>query len=386
MQVLRNQPADAISIGGVNPKGLDAVAEIFGSLIGEAVHPGAQLSIFRNGELMVELAAGLDGLGLPVRLDSLLGILSTTKALTSLVVHMLHDRGVFDYDHPVARHWPEFARNGKDRVTIRQILSHRSGLSPDVYAGYLDWRKWPQPGGIERLIEDMELFWVPGEKNGYHALTFGHVFDVLARKWTGKNIGQLLRQEICNPLGIKDAYIGLPEKEMPRFSRFSAVPWRAMIPGLELPPGGEEHFFNSYEILRQSLPWGSGVARARDLARLMNVYAFEGSFEGREFFSKETFDLAVRPTNGPQDVDVRIQTKVRWGLGLMVDHTEGVRGISGPIFGAKASPRACGHMGGNSSLSWADPDRRLAVSFISTRAPIEGRYAELADAILAACD
>lgn len=376
-EIQRYQPEGACQRAGMSPEGVEAIVAYFGSMIGEQKHPGAQLAVYRNGELVLELAAGVDGNGNPIQPDSLLNILSTTKALTAMVIHMLHDKGLFSYDDPVAKYWPEFAQNGKEMITIRQVLSHRAGLAPSLMIGYKDWPEWSKPGGTARLIEAMTPLWEPGTENGYHGITYGHITDELARRWTGKNIGELLRAEFCDPLGIKDVYIGLPESAYPRFAHYFAQPWAQSIQGYSPPPGGEGYFFNSYDILKLSLPFGNGVARARDLARIMNVYAFEGRFGGKTFFSKETFNEAVTPTNGPDEQDRIFRANLRWGLGLMLRSTA--------LYGATHGPRTCGHLGGRSSVSWADPDLRLTMSFISTRAPKQLLYQQLSDTIRAAC-
>lgn len=383
--ILRDQPADVAKRARMNPAGVDRVAAHFTSLIESGAFHGAQLAVCRNGEPVIELAGGAGVAGKPVRFDSLLCLLSATKALTAMAMHTLHDRGVFEYTDRVAKHWPEFARNGKDEITIAQVMSHRAGLVKDAYSGYLQWREWAKPGGVAKLIEAWEPQWPPGAANGYHALTYGQVLDELIKRWTKKNTGEWLRAEICAPLKIDDVYIGLPDRVWPRYAGFAAAPARARSPGMTPPPGGEDHFFNSQEIMRQCLAWGSGAARARDVARLMNVYAFEGGYGGKKFFSKETFNRAVTPTNQPEDVDRILRRKVRWGLGLHVGVTEGTPQAPGSLFGKTAGPRACGHMGGNSALVWADPDLRLSVAFISTGAKGLANYEPLSDLIRGAC-
>jgi CubicO group peptidase (beta-lactamase class C family) len=381
--IQRQQPAGASERAGMDPAGVDKIVGHFADMIGSGAFRGAQLAVYRHGELVLELAGGVNGANKPVELTSLLGVLSVSKALTAMVMHTLHERGVFQYEDRVARHWPEFGRKGKDEITIAQVMSHRAGLVEDTARAYLHWREWIKPGGEARLVEAMEPKWKPGTANGYHGQSFGQVCNELVIRWTKKNTGEWLRSEICGPLGIDDVYIGLPEALLPRFAPFEGKP--SANPLWRPPTGGEKHFFNAPQILKLCLAWGSGVARAGDLARLMNIYAYEGSFGGKTFFSKETFALAITPTNKPDDVDRVLHTRPRWGLGLIVGLTEGTLKTPGYLFGRKAGPRTCGHLGGNSALAWADPDLRLAMGFISTEAVGKAHYEALSDLIRAAC-
>jgi CubicO group peptidase (beta-lactamase class C family) len=386
--IQRHQPEGACRRARMDPGGVDRIVNTFRSMLASRDWHGGQLAVYRNGEMVVELAGGTGVNDTPVKLDSLLCILSTTKALTAMAMHTLHDRGLFSYDDRVAKHWPEFAQNGKEDITIRQVMSHRAGLvESNPLAGLIQWQRWTSREAVARIIEGKTPAWDPGTANGYHALSFGQVCDELVQRWTDKDTGNWLRAEICKPLAVDDVYIGLPDEQFARFVGFKPLTVRAQqpVPGYTPPPGGEGHFFNSPAILGKCLAWGSGVARARDLARLLNVYAYEGSWGGERFFSVETFTEVVKPNNAPDVVDRGLGARALWGLGLLVGTTEGTARTEGPLYGTTATARSCGHLGGNTSLGWADPDYRLAVSFISTGTTGTVSYAPLSDAIRTAC-
>ncbi len=345
-------------------------------MLGEGGWSGAQLAVCRRGKLVLDLHGGVDANGKAVAADSLICILSATKALTAMVVHTLHDRRVFQYDDRVAKYWPQFATRGKEAITIRQVLSHRAGLAPDLYSGYAHWREWSKPGGVRGLIAGMSPSWEPGTANGYHALTYGQVLDELIQVWTGKNTGEWLRAEIAGPLGIGDVYIGLPAEELPRVA---ALRTRQQAPPPDPPPGGENGFFQSPLMLGLCLAWGSGTGTARSLAKLMNVYAGEGAYREKRFFTPETFRQAVHPTNGPEDIDRILRSRVRWGLGVHAGRTQGTAAAPGILFGGRASQRACGHIGGNSTVLWADAEAEMTMAIVTTGAPPVARYQPLAD-------
>ena len=119
-------------------------------------------------------------------------------------------------------------------------------------------------------------------------------------------------------------------------------------------------FLNTPEGMGLPLAWVGGVANARDLACLMNIPAFEGTFASRTFFTKETQGKATQPLNPPDRIDRRLQLPIRWGLGFML-------GTTPRIYGDRLNPRVVGHAGGSASIAWADPDEKLAVAFLSNQ-------------------
>src|SRR6185503_9718993 len=107
-----------------------AVRDAFAANFEAGREVGASLAATLDGEFVVDLWGGHADAAKTRRWerDTIINVFSTTKAMTALCVHMLVDRGQLDVDAPVARYWPEFARAGKERITIRQVLSHSSGL------------------------------------------------------------------------------------------------------------------------------------------------------------------------------------------------------------------------------------------------------------------
>jgi hypothetical protein len=118
---------------------------------------------------------------------------------------------------------------------------------------------------------------------------------------------------------------------------------------------------------------------------LLQVYARKGNLGGRTFFSPATFDFIATPTNQPQDIDRILKRRERWGTGLMVDGSEGVGIMAGPVFGAASGAQTVGHLGGNTALAWADAGKRLSLAFLSVKAPAGPHYSELSDVVRAAC-
>jgi CubicO group peptidase (beta-lactamase class C family) len=349
--IIRIQPVGATKLG-FSAEGLNALAQLFEDLLEEGYHPGAQLAVFRNGELAIELAGGTDGhLGNPVTEKTLFQIRSTTKAVATLVMLMLHERGTFSFDDPVAKHWPEFGANGKEKITIAHIMSHRAGIpdGPMIPPDKLGDRE-----AVAKAVEAMTPIWEPGTANGYHAATIGWVVDELVLRWTGKPLHELLQTEILDPLGEKDVFLGLPREEYPRMAHMVV---QDRVRERQVARTRTSDFINTYEGIRLPLSWVMGVATARGLAHVMNILAYEGSFGGHTFFSPETQKLASTPTNDPGEIDRRLQSPVRWGLGFILGDTP-------DMYGTPPHPRVVGHAGGSATVAWADPDKRLAVAFL----------------------
>src|SRR5262249_10875547 len=141
----------------------------------------------------------------PWESDTLVNVWSSTKTVTSLALLMLASRGQVDMHAPVARYWPEFAAAGKERVEVRHLMSHTSGVpaleQPAVLEDLYDWER-----STARMAAQAP-WWEPGAGSGYHALNFGHLLGEVLRRVTGKTLKQFVAEEIAGPLGA-DFQIG----------------------------------------------------------------------------------------------------------------------------------------------------------------------------------
>ncbi|WP_141726008.1 serine hydrolase domain-containing protein, partial [Actinacidiphila rubida] len=168
----------------------------------------AQLCVLRDGEVVVDEAVGCAP-------DALFWTFSAGKPLIALLVHLLAERGALALDDPVARHWPEFGRHGKERVTVRQVLRHRSGLATargmlgDALA-MTDWQR------SVRALEGARLRWPPGRLPAYQPIAYGFVLGEVARRVTGTPPADLLTSELLAPLGLTGLHPVLPGELWPR--------------------------------------------------------------------------------------------------------------------------------------------------------------------------
>ena len=171
----------------------DAVRDILAGQLDTGADLGASVAVYLHGEPVVDIWGGWADREKTRRWerDTITNVWSTTKTMTFLVALMLADRGELDFQAPVAKYWPEFAANGKDRVEVRHVMGHTSGLSG-----------WEEPLAAEDLA-DWELctsrlaaqapWWEPGTASGYHALTQGFLIGEIVRRITVRVTRHVLR-------------------------------------------------------------------------------------------------------------------------------------------------------------------------------------------------
>ena len=179
---------------------------------------GAGCCVYEHGRPVVDLWAGTaDAAGeRPWRADTVAGIASVTKTLAATALPTLVERGRIALDRPVADTWPEFAAEGKESVTVRDLLSHRSGV---VSLAHRPITLADEAAGtpIMDAIAAARPEWPPGSAHGYHGLTLGHALSAIVLRLTGRTVGRYLAAEIAGPLGL-DCWIGLPDAELPRLA------------------------------------------------------------------------------------------------------------------------------------------------------------------------
>jgi len=344
---------------------------------------GAAICVYHKGEKVVDAWGGTrDDAGSPWREDTLSLSFSTTKGVASTLLHVYADRGLIDYDAPVATYWPEFADAGKARITVRQVLCHEAGLyaiSDMVEEGseLLDWEQM-----VARLSAAKPRH-APGTAHGYHGLTYGWLAGEIVRRVSGgKPFSELIESELARPLGLEGLYCGVPADQMHRCAQLmakmmegaaedrrartrkawdAAHRWRDRLRRLGLrydptdtlsalmPPGMDAFDFNSSELRGASIPAANGMFTARSLARLYACLAQGGELDGVRLLSHETIRTAAEEQNRGAGRVVPIS--MRWRLGY---HR---------VFAVRARvPSGFGHFGFGGSGGWADPQRQLAVA------------------------
>ncbi|MDE0952388.1 MAG: serine hydrolase [Halioglobus sp.] len=345
---------------------------------------GAAVCVYHRGDCVVDLWGGYrDEEGTLWTSDTMAPSFSTTKGVASTLLHIYADRGLIDYDAPVAQYWPEFGQAGKADITVRQVLSHQSGLyhirqMVDHVDRLLDWKY------MIRAIERATPAHPPGIRTGYHGLTFGFLIGEIIQRVTGRKFSDLVQKEIAKPLKLDGLFIGAPKRDITRAAKLifpdstrrlsrsslgsklevgaNRLSWMLQRLGLDsdlssifdaLAPRGISDFdFGSPESLRVAIPAANGLFTARSLAKMYALLANGGEFEGVRLLSEETLEEATTLQQPTGKLSV-IPFDMRWRLGY-----HGVATTRG------FPRRGFGHFGFGGSGAWADPERGLSVALI----------------------
>ena len=330
---------------------------------------GGALAVYLDGEPVVDVWTGWSDRRGERHWDADTGamVFSATKGVASTVIHRLADRGLIDYDAPVAEYWPEFGANGKSAITVRDAMRHRAGLSQlngVAKADLLDHVR------MEERLAASPVSWLNG-KPAYHALTFGWLLSGLARAVTGKGMRELIRSEVAAPLNTDGLHLGRPPAQAsthaaqiiapqtrlqnPIFNmvapRLAALPFSAAFGAMYL-PGVKALVQGDIPLLDSEIPAANGVATARALARMYGAIANGGRIDGTQFLSSATAAALVgRPS-------LRFDHAMIMPLSFHL----GYHGL--PFPGVLPG---FGHVGLGGSLGWADPQSGLSFGFVHNR-------------------
>jgi CubicO group peptidase (beta-lactamase class C family) len=356
-------------INGTVADGFGTVADAFARNFAEHGELGAAFSLYVDGEVVVDIWAGVADrqTGRLWTEDTLQLVYSTTKGAAAICVARLVEAGLVSYDDPVATHWPEFGANGKEAITVRQLMSHQAGLPYATAPLSFDDLMAVTPV-VEALAAQAPV-WEPGTAHGYHAVTYGWLAGELVRRVDGRRIGQYFAEEIAAPLGL-DFWIGLPESEEPRVSRLEAAPPptdpEALAMMMQIAGPGTMGFnalfmsgvmlagpadaFNSRAVHATEMPAANGITTARSLARM--YAATIGEVDGVRLLDDDTVEtVRAEAVNGP---DACLVVPSRFGMGFMLD------GELTPML----SSSSFGHAGAGGSLGYADPEAKVGYGYV----------------------
>jgi len=359
------QPIPVNPISGTVAPGFEPVRERFAANFqrdDQCREVGAALTVFHGERCIVDLWAGhMDASRVqPWHKDTLLNVYSTTKGIVAVCVAMLVERGVLSYDDTVAKVWPEFAHNGKQLITIAQVLSHQAGLpafdEPTTIKDLFDWH------GRCAALARQKPRWVPGEKTAYHPITYGFLAGEIVRRASGRrSIGEFVQQELATPLAA-DFFIGL-EPALQRRAAETLMPKNLVdpsaLPSIEETRGSvtnpmlHPQAANTAAWRQAEMPALNGHASAEGIARIYAMLANGGVFERHKLLSPATITRMTQVLSNR--LDLTLGMEANWAAGVVLNGTT-------TFFGP--NPRAYGHSGWGGSFGSADPDRRLAIGYV----------------------
>jgi CubicO group peptidase (beta-lactamase class C family) len=328
---------------------------------------GGALAVYLDGQPVVDVWTGrADRAGkVPWTADTAPMVFSATKGLASTVIHRLADRGLIDYEAPVAEYWPEFGAAGKSELTVRTVMKHEAGLS--------GLRGAKQEDLLDHIAMEERLAAAPSGrllgKPAYHALTYGWLMSGLARAVTGKGMRTLIREELAEPLGTDGLHLGRPPADAP--TRVAQIIMPQHVPDNRLVrcvtnrvASGLGLYRSIYfkgvmaavqgdiPLLDAEMPAANGVCTARALARMYGAIANGGEIDRTRFLSRGIVAGLTGTPNRQRDRNILVPLSFHLGY------------HSVPMPGGNAG---FGHVGMGGSFGWADPASGLAFSFVHNR-------------------
>ncbi|MFN8018600.1 MAG: serine hydrolase domain-containing protein [Acidimicrobiales bacterium] len=357
----------SIEIHGDVAPGFGPVADAFARNFEVHGEVGAACAAFVAGEQVVDLWAGVadPATGRPYEADTLQLVFSSTKGIVSIAVHLLAQRGQLDLDATVASCWPEFAANGKEAITIRDVLTHRSGvIGIDRVLSIEEFCAWDP--FVEALAAAAPV-WSPGEAHGYHALSFGHLLGEVVRRVTGTDVGTFVRQEVAGPVGA-EFIIGATDDELPRIAPLLDFPVGALADDpdptiaaiFDVGSPTSRAFmiapvfpttFNEPALLQAQIPAANGCTSARSLARIYASLVSE--VDGVRLLDQAQVDDARSPRSEGDDL-VLIGGANAIGSGFF---------LPDPLT-PQLGDGSFGHAGLGGSLGSALPERQIGFGYV----------------------
>jgi CubicO group peptidase (beta-lactamase class C family) len=370
---------DHVAVAGHVSRGFEAVREAFTENFTRRGELGGACCAYHKGEKVVDLWGGIRNkdTGEPWEPSTMVVVHSASKGLAAMTLAIAHSRGWLDYEERVCAYWPEFAQQGKERITVRQLLAHQAGLF--AIDEPVDRSVVADLDRLAVVLARQRPVWEPGTRQAYHALTLGFYEGELLRRVDPRHrtLGRFFQEEIASPLG-EDVYIRLPQ-EIPnarlatlappgRLEMLLGFPIRFTLEALnrrsniyralEINPGASVYFDPQRVYARNlEVPSGNVVATARGIAHAYSVFATDG----REFgLRKETLDVlaapAIPPIRGFYDECLKGEG-VQFSLGFM-------KPSSVWPFG---SPSSFGSPGSGGAMGFADPDAGIGYAYVTSQ-------------------
>jgi len=361
--------------GHVSP-GFEAVRATFADNFARRRELGGACSAYYQGEKVVDLWGGVRNkqTGEPWEKDTMAIVYSATKGLAAMTLAIAHSRGWLDYEEHVCTYWPEFAQQGKEQITVRQLLAHQAGLY--VLDEPLDRSLVADLDRLAVVLARQKPAWEPGTRQAYHGITLGFYESELLRRIDPqhRSLGRFFHDEIASPLGL-DVFIRLPENiPNSRLATMTRPSWVEVLHGFPLRlaldtmnprskivralrgselPHDEQHVY----ARNLEVPSGGAVGTARAIAHVYSVFATGGRELG---LRPDTLELlaapAVPPARGFYDECIK-GAGVHFSLGFMKPT---------PIlpFGSASS---FGSPGAGGAFGFADPAAGVGYAYVTNR-------------------
>lgn len=360
---------------GLTPAAVNRIWQALLDLYCTGYYPALMLCVRHRGHIVLNRAIGLaDGFQAdadcpprPVSVNTPACLYSASKAVTAMVMHKLAEQGQVSLLDPVSHYIPEFAANGKQRLSLYQILSHRGGV-PGIPPGVSPQTLFDHEAMLKLICAARPLN-RDGRVQAYHALTGGFLLQEVLERVTGESIQSYWRKHFKQPMKLRFLDYGISRRDFPLMGRdhLSGARIPAALGGylqglLGIDVERDHDLLNDYRFFAQPLPAGNMVATAEELGRFFQMLLDRGEYQGRQILQPRTVQHAISESS-PHRFDDSLKLPVRFSPGMMLG------GDPLGYFGWR-SGRAFGHLGYVNNVGWADPERALSVGLLATGKPI----------------
>jgi CubicO group peptidase (beta-lactamase class C family) len=378
----------------LSPGAVDRIWEAVRHWYRAGMQPAIQLCLRHDGKVVLNRAIGHAwGNGpadppaaerIPVTTGTPFCVYSAAKAVTTTVVHMLVERGQLSLDALVCDYLPSYTGHGKERTTVRHVVTHSAGV-PFANGPRPDLRRMNDSDYAREKLGELKPVHPPGLMHIYHGVTWGPLIREIVSAATGRDIRDILAREILEPLGFRWTNYGVSPADVALVapSHVTGRPLPAPIAAaMKAALGGSMEqvvrFSNSERFLTSVVPSSSTVSTADELSRFAEILCRGGELDGVHVMRPETLRAATRECRRLRPDVATVLMQIRWGTGYMLGSKR-----FGPF--GKDGADAFGHTGLTNIAIWADPSRRLSVGVVSSgkpgRHPEAGRYPALLDRI-----
>ncbi len=363
---------------GMTAGGIERIWAAAERLYRSGFYPAIALCVRRHGQVVIDRAIGhARGNGPADRDDTPrtaatpqtpFVIFSASKAMTTVVTHLLEQRGLLHVGDRVCEYIPEYATHGKEAITIEHLLSHRAGV-PNLPADAFDLDRIGDRQFLLEMLCAAKPSSRPGKLLSYHAVSGGFVIAEIVRRVTGRDLRTVLRQELLQPLGFRWGNYGVRPRDVGRV----ALSYPTGPPGLPplstvleralgLPADEITALSNDPRFLTGVVPSGNVVTTANELSRFFELLRAGGELDGVRILEPRTIRRAVSERSF-REIDFSLVAPLRHASGFML----GANAFS--LFGPDTD-HAFGHLGFTNVLGWADPERALSVGLVTSGKPL----------------
>lgn len=379
-QVIRSKDEVAAELGGMTEQ---QIQKIWGSVEGlykTGNYPLITMCLRRNGEIVLNRSIGYaqgnspEGLAADAKIgtpDTPVCLFSGSKLVTAMLIHMLNEQGKINLLDPISYYIPEYGVNGKRRATIFHLLSHRGGI-PRIDADVTPELLFDKEQILKQLYAAQPVS-ASGTHLAYHAVTAGYILGEIIERVTGQTAREFLAENIEKPMGLDYFNYGLK----PEYRDDVALNYAT---GLHPSLGTDQYLnrvlggglqlavdvTNDTRFMDTICPAGNIYTSAEQVGRFYEMLLSGGEYQGKQIMNAKTVFRSTLPTSG-LSIDRTLLAPMRYALGPMLGSNP--IGLFGPMTG-----QAFGHLGFSNILCWADPERDISVSILTTGKSVVGTH------------